>query len=118
VVKKAKDRKTGRLVALKVMNKNERSVCRCRKEAEMQALCHAHPSIASVENFVETPEAFVIVQEYADRGDCASAFVSGKLSQPLSVFARVVDSVAYMHARNIAHLDIKVCFSSVPFYRK
>lgn len=108
-VKKAKDRRTGKLVALKVMNKNERSLCRCKKEGEMQVLCHAHPFIASVDNIVETPEDFIIVQEYAENGDCATAYIGGGLSQPLALFARVVDAVAFMHAKKIAHLDIKVC---------
>lgn len=106
---KGHDTLTGRPVALKFMNKATRPICSCKKEAEMHQRAQGHRNISRVENVIETADQFIIVQEFAPNGDCATAFQEDRVPHPLMIFADVVGAIEHMHKANIAHLDIKVC---------
>ncbi len=111
-VYKAKDKKTGRLVALKVPQErfvgDPRFVRRFHREAEVLAKMD-HPNIVKVYDHGQVEGVHFIAMEFLE-GEGLDKLIEERrlnLRQAASVLARVADALRHIHAQGIVHRDIK-----------
>jgi len=115
IVYKATEQASGQVVALKVLTKNPQplSVERFRQEAALLSGLD-HPNIVKV---LATPvlsasePPYYYVMQFLD-GQSLSARLkeqggSLSLAQFAPIFGQLADALAYIHARDIFHLDVK-----------
>ncbi|MFN4231495.1 protein kinase domain-containing protein [Thermus sp.] len=111
-VYKAKDRKTGRLVALKVPQErfvgDPRFVRRFHREAEVLAKMD-HPNIVKVYDHGQVDGVHYIAMEYLEGEGLDKLIEERRLSlkQAAAILARVADALKHIHAQGIVHRDIK-----------
>ena len=111
-VYKAKDRKTGRLVALKVPQErfvgDPRFVRRFHREAEVLAKMD-HPNIVKVYDHGQVDGVHFIAMEYLEGEGLDKLIEERRLSlkQAAAILARVADALKHIHAQGIVHRDIK-----------
>ncbi|TBH17621.1 serine/threonine-protein kinase [Thermus thermamylovorans] len=111
-VYKAKDRKTGRLVALKVPQErfvgDPRFVRRFHREAEVLSRMD-HPAIVKVYDHGQVEGVHYIAMEFLDGEGLDKLIEERRLSlkQAVAVLARVADALRHIHAQGIVHRDIK-----------
>lgn len=106
-------KKTGKKVAIKIMNKIEMSkndLDLMREEIEIMKLCQ-HPNIVNLLDTFETISTIYIVVEYLESGDLYSYLEKRKFRVPEATAARILHSLAaalyYLHSYGIIHRDIK-----------
>ncbi|AEV15624.1 hypothetical protein TCCBUS3UF1_5760 [Thermus sp. CCB_US3_UF1] len=111
-VYKAKDRKTGRVVALKVPQErfvgDPRFVRRFHREAEVLSKMD-HPNIVKVFDHGQVDGVHFIAMEYLD-GEGLDRLIEERrlnLRQAAAILARVADALKHIHAQGIVHRDIK-----------
>ncbi|MGC8905540.1 protein kinase domain-containing protein [Thermus sp.] len=111
-VYKAKDKKTGRLVALKVPQErfvsDPRFVRRFHREAEVLARMD-HPSIVKVYDHGQVDGVHFIAMEFLE-GEGLDKLIEERrlnLRQAAAILARVADALRHIHAQGIVHRDIK-----------
>lgn len=111
-VYKAKDRKTGRLVALKVPQErfvgDPRFVRRFHREAEVLAKMD-HPNIVKVYDHGQVDGVHFIAMEYLE-GEGLDKLIEERrlsLNQAAAILARVADALKHIHVQGIVHRDIK-----------
>ncbi|AFV75425.1 protein kinase [Thermus oshimai] len=111
-VYKAKDRKTGRLVALKVPQErfvgDPRFVRRFHREAEVLARMD-HPNIVKVYDHGQLDGVHYIAMEFLE-GEGLDKLIEERrltLRQAAAILARVADALKHIHAQGIVHRDIK-----------
>ncbi|MGC8875521.1 protein kinase domain-containing protein [Thermus sp.] len=111
-VYKAKDKKTGRLVALKVPQErfvgDPRFVRRFHREAEVLAKLD-HPSIVKVYDHGQVDGVHFIAMEFLE-GEGLDKLIEERrlnLRQAAAILARVADALRHIHAQGIVHRDIK-----------
>lgn len=111
-VYKAKDRKTGRLVALKVPQErflgDPRFVRRFHREAEVLTRMD-HPNIVKVYDHGQVEGVHYIAMEFLDGEGLDKLIEERRLSlrQVAAILARVADALKHIHAQGIVHRDIK-----------
>ncbi len=111
-VYKAKERKTGRLLALKVPQErfvgDPRFVRRFHREAEVLAKMD-HPAIVKVYDHGQVDGVHFIAMEFLDGEGLDKLIEERRLSlrQAASILARVADALKHIHAQGIVHRDIK-----------
>lgn len=111
-VYKAKERKTGRLLALKVPQEHfvgdPRFVRRFHREAEVLARMD-HPAIVKVYDHGQVDGVHFIAMEFLDGEGLDRLIEERRLSlrQAASILARVADALRHIHAQGIVHRDIK-----------
>lgn len=111
-VYKAKDRKTGRLVALKVPQErflgDPRFVRRFHREAEVLTRMD-HPNIVKVYDHGQVEGVHYIAMEFLDGEGLDKLIEERRLSlrQAAAILARVADALKHIHAQGIVHRDIK-----------
>lgn len=111
-VYKAKDKKTGRLVALKVPQErflgDPRFVRRFHREAEVLAKMD-HPNIVKVYDHGQVDGVDFIAMEYLEGEGLDKLIEERRLSlrQAAAILARVADALKHIHAQGIVHRDIK-----------
>ncbi len=111
-VYKAKDKKTGRLVALKVPQErflgDPRFVRRFHREAEVLAKMD-HPNIVKVYDHGQVDGVHFIAMEYLEGEGLDKLIEERRLSlrQAAAILARVADALKHIHAQGIVHRDIK-----------
>ncbi|MFN4071281.1 MAG: protein kinase domain-containing protein [Thermus caldifontis] len=111
-VYKAKDKKTGRLVALKVPQErflgDPRFVRRFHREAEVLAKMD-HPNIVKVYDHGQVDGVHYIAMEYLEGEGLDKLIEERRLSlrQAAAILARVADALRHIHAQGIVHRDIK-----------
>ncbi len=111
-VYKAKERKTGRIVALKVPQErfvgDPRFVRRFHREAEVLARMD-HPGIVKVYDHGQLDGTHYIAMEFLDGMGLDRLIEEKKLSlkQAAAILAKVADALRHIHAQGIVHRDIK-----------
>ncbi|MGQ9692893.1 MAG: protein kinase domain-containing protein [Thermaceae bacterium] len=111
-VYKARDKKTGRTVALKVAQErfvgDPRFVRRFHREAEVLARLD-HPNIVKVYDHGQMDGVHYIAMEFLD-GVGLDRLIEEKALTPrqaAAILARVADALKHIHAQGIVHRDIK-----------
>jgi serine/threonine-protein kinase len=111
-VYKARDKKTGRLVALKVPQErflgDPRFVRRFHREAEVLAKMD-HPNIVKVYDHGQVDGVHFIAMEFLE-GEGLDRLIEERrlnIKQAAAILARVADALKHIHAQGIVHRDIK-----------
>ncbi|XP_051977194.1 NUAK family SNF1-like kinase 1 [Xyrauchen texanus] len=113
-VKKAIERHTGRVVAIKSIRKekikDEQDMVHIRREIEIMS-CLRHPHIISIYEVFENKDKIVIVMEYASKGELYD-YISERrrLSERETrhFFRQIVSAVHYCHKNGVVHRDLKL----------
>ena len=111
---RARDRDTGRAVAVKVLHpelcREEKHVERFRREAYMVASLR-HPNVVAVRDFREVPgrPAFLVMELLDGESLKDRLQVGGALPSPVveAILRQVLDVLELVHARGIVHRDLK-----------
>ena len=106
---------TGRLVAIKSINKSKITKERQREKIKietsiMKALSYSNNIVKILESY-ETKKHICIVMEYICAGDLLSYIKKrSKLTEPVAkfIFRQIILALQYIHNHNIVHRDIKL----------
>ncbi|KAG9280615.1 NUAK family SNF1-like kinase 1 [Astyanax mexicanus] len=113
-VKKAVEKHTGRVVAIKSIRKekikDEQDMVHIRREIEIMSSLR-HPHIISIYEVFENKDKIVIVMEYASKGELYD-YISErrKLSERETrhFFRQIVSAVHHCHKNGVVHRDLKL----------
>ncbi len=111
-VYRARDRRLGREVALKVLPalvaNDPARLARFEREARALASL-SHPAIAAIYHLDETTEAKALVLELVEGPTLAERLVEGPvpMSETLAIARRVTEALEAAHERGIVHRDLK-----------
>jgi len=107
---KAKDKKLGRIVAVKRLVADDgQSIERFRREAQLIAGLN-HRNIVSVYDIGSCSDGLWIAMEYVEGGTLREYLKSKKMLEipdALSLMRGIVQGLAYAHRKNLVHRDIK-----------
>uniref|UniRef100_A0A8C8RQV9 protein kinase C n=1 Tax=Pelusios castaneus TaxID=367368 RepID=A0A8C8RQV9_9SAUR len=113
VVYGGKHRKSGRDVAIKVIDKLRfppRQESQLRNEVSILQSLHS-PCVVNLECVFEGPARLFVVMErlHGDMLEMILSSESGRLPEPLAKFliAQILSALRYLHTRNIVHCDLK-----------
>lgn len=108
----AEDLTTNRQVAIKFLRNGSDDASwrqRFKNEARIQAKLY-HPHIATLFDFIPTPEGPCLIMEYVD-GIMLSDYIAKQgildCTQAIDIFRKIIQAVAYLHANGVVHRDIK-----------
>lgn len=104
----AADRTLGRRVALKILHESL-TLDLLRHEGRSLARLN-HPNVVAVHDLIEDGNRAVLVMEWVDGCDLQEWLDSHRpltLDAALDIFDRVAAAVAYAHAQDIVHCDLK-----------
>jgi serine/threonine protein kinase len=112
VVYKARQPRLNRLVALKILARDQEQNGKFaeRFTREAQALARlSHPNIVAVHDFGEAGGHFYLVMEYVDGVNLRQLLQAGKMQpeQALAIVPKICDALQYAHSEGIVHRDIK-----------
>jgi len=113
VVKKATHKKTGEVVAVKVIDKKAASTPQDaqRLKTEVEILKKVkHPHIVCLKDMYETSEKLYLIMELVTGGELFDKIVEkGQYTEKdaSAVVKKMVGAVEYLHSINIAHRDLK-----------
>ncbi|KAJ8676096.1 hypothetical protein QAD02_011882 [Eretmocerus hayati] len=112
-VYKCRSRSTGTVYAAKFSSRNRFNAdcsAELRHEIALLSLCSQSPRVVRLHDVYETPKEIIMVMEYAPGGDLQT-LIDGDLvpleGDVVHFVRQLVEGLAYLHERNIAHLDIK-----------
>ncbi|XP_031366645.1 serine/threonine-protein kinase GIN4-like isoform X2 [Apis dorsata] len=112
-VYRCRSRSTGILYAAKYSSRNRFNAdcsAELRHEIALLSLCSQSPRVVRLHDVYETPKEIILVMEYAPGGDMQT-LIDGDLvpleGDVVHFVRQLVEGLAYLHQRNIAHLDIK-----------
>ncbi|KAL6261786.1 hypothetical protein P5V15_006874 [Pogonomyrmex californicus] len=112
-VYRCRSRSTGILYAAKYSSRsrfNADCSAELRHEIALLSLCSQSPRVVRLHDVYETPKEIILVMEYAPGGDLQT-LIDGDLvpleGDVVHFVRQLVEGLAYLHERNIAHLDIK-----------
>lgn len=106
-------RKTGRAVAIKVIDKSRfptKQEAQLKNEVSiLHTICHA--GVVNLERMFETPERIFVVMEKL-KGDMLEMILSserGRLSERITKFliTQILIALKHLHSKNIVHCDLK-----------
>ncbi|CAI5737097.1 unnamed protein product [Hyaloperonospora brassicae] len=110
VVQKGVDRRTGEVVAVKMLSKSETSAREFWSEVDVLRVAGRHPNILQLRGTYETEDCWFIVQELAQGGELFDHLVAnGAYSerQASDTIRQLCDALQYLHRKGIVHGDIK-----------
>uniref|UniRef100_M4B4N3 Uncharacterized protein n=1 Tax=Hyaloperonospora arabidopsidis (strain Emoy2) TaxID=559515 RepID=M4B4N3_HYAAE len=110
VVQKGVDRRTGEVVAVKMLSKSETSAREFWSEVDVLRVAGQHPNILELRGTYETEDCWFIVQELAQGGELFDHLVAnGAYSerQASDTIRQLCDALQYLHRKGIVHGDIK-----------
>jgi serine/threonine protein kinase len=110
VVKKARNKKNGELVAIKFLDKNKIGEYEIVKEVAIMKELEGHPGVIRLKDVYETPNEVILVLEYASGGELFDKIqelnqYSEKDAQVL--FQQIASIVQFLHSKDIVHRDLK-----------
>ncbi|XP_038583034.1 MAP/microtubule affinity-regulating kinase 3-like [Micropterus salmoides] len=111
-VKLARHLRTGREVAIKIIDKtqlNPSSLQKLFREVRIMKLLN-HPNIVKLFEVMETEKTLYLVMEYASGGEVFDYLVAHgrmKEKEARAKFRQIVSAVQYCHQKNIVHRDLK-----------
>lgn len=108
LIKLGEDTKTGRKVAIKIINKKLLDDFSNLEEQMMAILDHPH--IVHLYEVFETDSEIALVMEYAPKGDLYQYIkLKKKISEEESkhIFVQIVSGLSHSHKLGIVHRDIK-----------
>lgn len=112
-VYRCRSRSTGVQYAAKYSSRNRFNAdcsAELRHEIALLSLCSQSPRVVRLHDVYETPKEIILVMEYAPGGDLQT-LIDGDLvpleGDVVHFVRQLVEGLAYLHERNIAHLDIK-----------
>ncbi|XP_043271392.1 serine/threonine-protein kinase GIN4-like [Venturia canescens] len=112
-VYRCRSRSTGTLYAAKYSSRNRFNTdcsAELRHEIALLSLCSQSPRVVRLHDVYETPKEIILVMEFAPGGDLQT-LIDGDLvpleGDVVHFVKQLVEGLAYLHERNIAHLDIK-----------
>lgn len=113
VVVLAKDQKTNKQVAIKIVSREElmkqNIMVYFENELRLSSRFN-HPSIVSVYEVIYEKDAIMIVMEYLSNGDMHSILSKGikfNYEEQIKVASQMLEGLRYLHQRGICHRDIK-----------
>ena len=114
VVVKARDTKTDKFVACKIVSRKGLTENDLFKRFEQELRVQEsldHPNIAKILDILFYDDIIIVVLDYYENGD-ALAFIEkfggfGK-AELISIIKKIASAIAYIHHKNIAHRDIKL----------
>ncbi|CAH0482586.1 unnamed protein product [Peronospora belbahrii] len=110
VVQKGVDKRTGELVAVKMLSKSETSASEFWSEVDVLRVAGRHPNILQLRGTYENEDCWFIVQELAQGGELFDHLVAnGAYSerQASDTIRQLCDALQYLHRKGIVHGDIK-----------
>ncbi|CEG38642.1 camk protein kinase [Plasmopara halstedii] len=110
VVQKGIDKRTGELVAVKMLSKSATSAREFWSEVDVLRVAGQHPNILQLRGTFETECCWFIVQELAQGGELFDHLVAtGAYSeqQASNTIRQLCDALQYLHRKGIVHGDIK-----------
>ncbi|XP_014598574.1 PREDICTED: striated muscle preferentially expressed protein kinase-like isoform X1 [Polistes canadensis] len=112
-VYRCRSRSTGTVYAAKYSSRNRFNAdcsAELRHEIALLSLCSQSPRVVRLHDVYETPKEIIMVMEFAPGGDLQT-LIDGDLvpleGDVVHFVRQLVEGLAYLHERNIAHLDIK-----------
>ncbi|XP_073970697.1 uncharacterized protein isoform X2 [Rhodnius prolixus] len=112
-VRRCRSLETGEVFAAKFssrMRYGEDCTKEIHHEIALLSLCSPSPRIIRLHDVFQTPHMFIIVMEFAPGGDMQTIIDDNLVpfeSDVVKFIQNVVEGLAYLHHRKIAHLDIK-----------
>ncbi|GMF14345.1 unnamed protein product [Phytophthora lilii] len=110
VVQKGVDKRTGEVVAVKMLSKSETSAREFWSEVDVLRVAGQHPNILQLRGTYETEYCWFIVQELAQDGELFDHLIAnGAYSerQASRTIRQLCDALQYLHRKGIVHGDIK-----------
>ncbi|KAE9361240.1 hypothetical protein PF008_g1225 [Phytophthora fragariae] len=110
VVQKGVDKRTGELVAVKMLSKSETSAREFWSEVDVLRVAGQHPNILQLRGTYETEYCWFIVQELAQDGELFDHLIAnGAYSeqQASDTIRQLCDALQYLHRKGVVHGDIK-----------
>ncbi|XP_035728395.1 serine/threonine-protein kinase par-1-like isoform X2 [Vespa mandarinia] len=112
-VYRCRSRSTGTVYAAKYSSRNRFNAdcsAELRHEIALLSLCSQSPRVVRLHDVYETLKEIIMVMEFAPGGDLQT-LIDGDLvpleGDVVHFVRQLVEGLAYLHERNIAHLDIK-----------
>ena len=112
-VKLGKQRSTGNMVAIKILEKSRIrdrvDVGRVVREIEILKEVD-HPNFVKLFEIIESSDRIYLIMEYAAGGELFEHIVSrGRLPEPeaCNFYIQIVNGIEYLHSKKIAHRDLK-----------
>ncbi|XP_075872574.1 MAP/microtubule affinity-regulating kinase 3-like [Nelusetta ayraudi] len=111
-VKLARHVRTGREVAIKIIDKtqlNPTSLQKLFREVKIMKILN-HPNIVKLFEVIETEKTLYLVMEYASGGEVFDYLVAHgrmKEKEARAKFRQIVSAVQYCHQKRIVHRDLK-----------
>ncbi len=110
VVWKARQPRTGRIIAVKRMLAGSFATVRMRKRFEREVLAAAslnHPGIVTVFGFDLVDGQPVLAMEWVEGVPCTQAVSADDPDSAIEIGLRISDAVSHAHERGIVHRDLK-----------
>jgi len=110
VVKKAVDRRTQAVVAIKCIKKSDCKPEELIQEVRLQRLLSDFNGIVKIEQVYESRNKLNIIMEYISGGELFDAIVENEFyseADAAALVRQVVTTVEYVHSKNVVHRDLK-----------
>ncbi len=80
------------------------------REIQVMRLLSGHPGVLQLHDVFETDHCVILVMEYAEGGELFKrimSLITFSEKDACDIVTQLIDAIGYMHARGIAHRDIK-----------
>eukprot|EP00960_Hanusia_phi_P036376 752296-Hanusia_phi.AAC.1 len=112
IVKRAINKRTGQMVAMKIMSKRDRDTKELRnfrREAEIMKTID-HPNCVRMYDFYESKNHIYIAMELVNGGQLLDRIIQKdhySETEAANVFVQMIEAIDYLHQKGIVHRDLK-----------